>query len=408
MMATLLIANRIARQEALRDARTHGYNIGNLVAAPLVNARVRAQATGAAKELTDVMHNRMRDRSVTHIKVWDKSGMVIWSDEENLVGRHFPLAKDVKALFGTRNVTAEVSALTRAENAGEQKNSELLEVYAGTYDADAQPMVFEAYFSIDSMQSDQETIYRSYLPAIVAALLLFQVAVMPLALSLARQVERGAAERSRLARHALLASDLERRRIAQDLHDGVIQDLAGLSYAIPAIEAQLKDGPAAEKARETSGRVSQILARDVAALRSMITDLYPPDLEGPGFAAAIHGLARDAGEHATQVEVGLPPDLVIPVDTARLAYRVVREGLRNVSKHSGAAAASVQIRHESERLIVSVSDNGRGLPDGPPEQGHLGLRLLEDTVRDLGGQLTLRSGSSGGAVLEASFPFRLI
>ena len=169
MMATLLIANRIARQEALRDARTHGYNIGNLVAAPLVNAGVRAHATGAAKELTDVMHNRMRDGSVTHIKVWDKSGMVIWSDEKNLVGRRFPLTEDVKALFGTRNTTAEVSHLDKAENAGEQKSSELLEVYAGTYDADAQPMVFEAYFSIDSMQSDQETIYRSYLPAIVAA-----------------------------------------------------------------------------------------------------------------------------------------------------------------------------------------------------------------------------------------------
>ncbi len=408
MMATLVIANRIARHEALRDARSHGYAIGNLVAAPLVNAGVRAHAADAAKELTDVMHNRMRDGSVTHVKLWDKSGMVIWSDEQKLVGRRFPLAEDVKALFGTRDVTAELSSLSKAENVLEGNDTQLLEVYAGTYDADAQPMVFEAYFSIDSMRQDQDTIYRSYLPAIVAALLLFQLAVMPLALSLARQVERGAAERSRLTRHALLASDLERRRIAQDLHDGVIQDLAGLSYALPALGAPFADGPVGDRARETSSRVSQILTRDVAALRSMITDLYPPDLEGPGFAAAIQDLARAAAEQGTQVQVDLGPDLVLPVYPARLAYRVVREGLRNVSKHSGASAATVQIRRESDRVLVSVSDNGRGPSDKPPAKGHLGLRLLEDTMRDLDGQLTLRPAPSGGAVLEASFPFRLL
>lgn len=408
IVATLLIANRIARQEALRDAQSQAYNIGNLVAAPLVNARVRAHAAGAGKQLTDVMHNRMQDGSVTRVKMWDRTGMVIWSDEKKLVGRRFPLPADIMALFGTRNVTAEVSSLGKAENVLEQKDTQLLEVYAGTFDADAQPMVFEAYFSIDSMRHDQEAIFQNYLPAIVAALLLFQLAVMPLALSLARQVERGAAERSRLTRHALLASDLERRRIAQVLHDGVIQDLAGLSYALPALEAPFTDGPAAGMARETSRRVSQILARDVAALRSMITDLYPPDLAGPGLPAAIHDLASGAAEHGAQVEVDLSPDLVLPEYTARLAYRIVREGLRNVSKHSGASAATVQIRHESDRVLVSVSDNGRGLPEGPPAEGHLGLRLLEDTMRDLDGQLTLRSAPSGGAVLEASFPFRFI
>jgi signal transduction histidine kinase len=140
----------------------------------------------------------------------------------------------------------------------------------------------------------------------------------------------------------------------------------------------------------------------------MMTDIYPPDLEGPGFATAVQDLGRSMGERGVQVQVDLAPDLTVPLDAARLAYRVIREGLRNVAKHSRATATEVEVRRESELVVVSVSDNGRGIPDVQVAEGHLGLRLLEDTVRDLGGQMTLRPSPSGGALLEASFPARLV
>jgi signal transduction histidine kinase len=408
MVATLLLAQRIAKEEALRDARARAYAIGNLMAAPLVNSKVRSHAPGSGDELTAVMRNRMSDGSVTHVKLWTQDGEVLWSDEKELIGRRFPLTSDVKKLFGTKEATAEVSNLTKAENVGEQAHGELIEVYAGAPDADRKPMVFEAYFSSESMRQDQQAIFMGYLPIILAALVLFQIAVLPLALSLARRVERGLAERSSWMRHALLASDLERRRIAQDLHDGVIQDLAGLSYAMPTLEAEFAGDAAGLKARETSHRVSQILSRDVAALRSMITDIYPPDLDGPGFATAVQDLAHSAAERGVPVQVDLAADLSLSEDTARLVYRVVREGLRNITKHAQATAAQVEIRRESELVVVSVSDNGRGVKDTQVAEGHLGLRLLEDTVNDLGGQMTLRSSPSGGSVLEASFPVGLV
>ena len=413
ILTTILLASHIARGEALRDARVRGYAMANLMAAPLVNAQVRAHVPGASQELTSVLRNRMSDGSVIHIKLWSQDGEVLWSDEKKLVGHRFPLKDDVKDLFGTTKVTAELSDLSKAENAGERSLGELLEVYSGTRDANQKPMVFEAYFPADSMRKDERAIINGFLPIVIAALLLFQFAVLPMALSLARRVERGLAERSNWMRHALLASDLERRRVAQDLHDGVIQDLAGLCYAMPSLEAHFAhepvvDDPATRSARETSHRISQILSRDVAALRSMITDIYPPNLEGPGFATAVHDLARSAGEHGVHVRVDLPPDLTVPVDTARLAYRVIREGLRNVAKHAQATAAAVEVLRESGRIVVSVSDNGRGIQGTDVREGHLGLQLLEDTVRDLGGQMTLRASPEGGALLEASFPVKLI
>ena len=415
MVVTLFLAGQIARQEALREARSRGSAIGNLIAGPLVNAEVRAHVPGASVELTTVMRNRMRDGSVIHAKLWTRDGEVIWSDEKKLVGRQFPLVGDVKALFGTDKAIAELSNLSKSENEGERNLGELLEVYVGVHDADQTPLVFEAYFPTETMRQDEQAIYRGYLPVIFAALLLFQVAVLPMALSLARRVERGLVERSKLMRHALLASDLERRRISQELHDGVIQDLAGVCYAMPTLEAHFGDDftnraareTARETAHETAHEISQVLMHDVATLRGMITAVYPPDLDGPGFSHAVTELARIAGEHGVQVQVNMPPDLTAPPDAVRLAYRVVREGLRNSVKHAQATAAMVEVRQESGLMVVLVSDNGRGIDDAQAPMGHVGLRLLADTVRDFDGRITLRSSPFGGAVLEASFPVKL-
>lgn len=414
IVAIVMLAEQIAAQEALRDARVRGSNIGRLIAGPLVNARVRAHVPGASTELATVMQNRISDGSVIHVNVWDANGTVIWSDEKTVVGRTFPLADSVKGLFGTQLATAEISDFSTAEHQvtalypKEQEQGELIEVRAGTHDADQQPMVFQVYFSSIAMRADERAIIYGLLPIVIAALLLFQIAHLLMGASLAQRVERGLAERSRWMRHALLASDLERRRVAQDLHDGVIQDLAGVCYAMPTLDAHFADNPATPALRQTSQRVSEILRRDVAALRSMITDIYPPDLKGPGLAESIEDLARSMGEHGVQVRVEMTPHLSLPVDSARLAYRVVREGMRNTAKHAQATAAMVEVRRVSERIIVSVSDNGRGVQEGPVTEGHLGLRLLEDTVGDFGGQLTLMSAAAGGAVLEASFPVELI
>src|SRR5688572_30607515 len=219
----VLVANKIAHRQALGDAREQGAAIANRLAAPLVDRAVREKRPGAADDLNTVMRTRMADGSVRHVKLWDEAGRVIWSDEKNLVGRQFPMEADVAALFDTKAVTAELSDLSKEENEFEKSEGELLEVYAGTFDADGEPLVFEAYLTTEQMKSAAHTILVNLVPLILGALALFLVAVLPLAVSLGRRVERAQLDRSKMMRHALLASDLERRRIAQDLHDGVIQ-----------------------------------------------------------------------------------------------------------------------------------------------------------------------------------------
>jgi signal transduction histidine kinase len=401
-LGTLFIGGRIARDEALRDARIRGTGLARNIVAPLVNSAVRAHRPGAAKELNHILGNRMKDGSVAHIKLWSRSGEVIWSDETELVGRRFKLEEDERSLFGTDRSIAAVSDLDKAENVGERSEGELLEVYVGTRDKDNKPLLFEAYVSTDRMRQDAAAIVGGMLPPALGGLFAFQLAVLPMAISLARRVQRSQLERAKMMRHALIASDLERRRIAQDLHDGVIQDLAGIAYALPSVQAQLPDGPT--RARDTIARAGSILKRDVAALRSLLTDIYPPDLHGPGLAGAVHDLARSTGESGVSVAVVVAPDLRLPPDTARVCYRVVREGLRNVVKHARCTAARVELGVDGEQVTVRVSDDGQGVRTGAVPRGHLGLRLLEDTLLDLGGRLVLRPGERGGAILEAMVP----
>jgi signal transduction histidine kinase len=331
---------------------------------------------------------------------------VIWSDESDLTGRRYALPADVPPLFGTDDVIAEISEMDRPEDRAARDEGPLLEVFAGATDADGEPLVFEAHMSPERLDEEQTALLTELLPLALGALLVFQLTMLPLAMSLARRVERAQAERSDLLRRALLSSDLERRRIAQLLHDGVIQDLAGLSYALPTVSGKLPADPSADSARRTADHMSFILRRVVASLRSLLTDIYPPDLEGDGLTAALNELVQSAAESDVSVELDLSPGLGVPTETGRLVYRVVREGLRNVVRHSDAADAKVTVHKDGDDVTVRVADNGRGLVGerNGRERGHLGVKLLADTVGDVGGRLDLRAGESGGAVLEASFP----
>lgn len=407
----VLVANTIAKRQALAEARAQAAAIADRLAAPLVNRDVRERGLRAAQDLTTVMNTRMADGSVRHVKLWDESGRVIWSDEQDLVGQKFPMEDDVTELFNTEAATAELSDLSKEENQFEQSEGELLEVYAGTFDADGEPLVFEAYLTTEQMKSAAQTILVNLVPLILGALALFMLAVLPLAMSLARRVERAQLDRSKMMRHALLASDLERRRIAQDLHDGVIQDLAGLGYVLPTAQRELHEGGNLALARTTLDRATGMLQQDVVRLRSLLTDLYPPDLQGQGLVSAVGDLVQtitsDAGLDAT---VRIDPDLDVPVDAGRLAYRVVREGLRNVVKHAGASSVVVEVSREADDVVVRVADDGRGPVSAPgaTPRGHLGLRLLKDTLSDFGGRLDLEPGPRRGTSLLARFPVALI
>ena len=404
-VGAVVVGERIAKQWAIDDARLRGAAVANVIAGSLVDGKVREGNQEALGRLGAVLRNAMAHGGIEHVKLWTPEGKVLWSDEDAVVGRRFPLDPAVERLFGTEDVTAELSTLDKAEDTPERGEGELLEVYAGTADAGGAPLVVEAYLTTQQLRAQQRTLLVTLLALAVGMLLVYFLVVVPLAANLARRVERGQEHHATVLRRSLLATHRERLRIAHDLHDGVVQDLAGLRYAMPLVANQLPPTPDASLARQTVADAYTMLGTDIEALRSLIMDIHPPDLEGPGLAEAAQDLTTRVEAAGTTVDLDVPTDPDWSVGTSRLAYRVLQEGLRNVVAHSGASRAAVTVRREGDDVHVEVSDDGRGLDgNAEPEPGHVGLQLLRENLLDFGGSLTLRPREAGGTTLAATIP----
>ena len=414
-LGTLLVADRIARDRALEDARVQVGNIAERLAAPLITGDVRTGRAGASDALDTVMANRMGDGTLQRVKVWDEDGRVIWADADQLVGRVFEMKDEVSALFGTRDTYAEVSELDRAENVAEQSEEELLEVYAGAVASDGHPVVVEAYLPTRQMRDYAQAIVGTFVPLVVGTLLIFFIVVLPLAYSLARRVDAAQSERTKLVQHALRAADLERRRIAHDLHDGVIQDLSGIGYLLPTVGKEVNAGGDLVRAAALLEQATDVVHDDVAALRALMVDIYPPNLEGAGLREALTDLVTvEAVTSGLTAEVVIDPALDVPLDTGRLLYRVAREAVRNVVKHARATSVHLTVDapwHAARDIVrVVVRDDGVGPGDalGQTEEGHMGIQLAADTVADFGGRLDIRPHPDGGTVVDAWFPRVLV
>jgi signal transduction histidine kinase len=205
----------------------------------------------------------------------------------------------------------------------------------------------------------------------------------------------------------LAASSRERGNIARDLHDGVLQDLAGAAYALGAARraSTPHDGGDIHRMLDLS---SVALERAINSLRTLVVEISPPDLTAQGLTAALGDLAVRL-RSTCSIEVNLHVSLSEKVspDAAATVYRAARECLVNVAKHARASEVDVTLTQEDGLVRLAVTDNGLGMPTtarNGPANGHMGLALLTDAVRDLGGVLTTAPGTAGGTTVELILP----
>lgn len=398
------LSNRLAHREAMRGAEVRSRVIAHGVAAPLVDGGVRAGLAPSLDRLGSALLNRIRAGFVTHIIVWDEQSQVLWSDQSVLIGDSLELPSSAATLFGSQQSRTLGPGDHPPHPPGAFTATPLFVVYVGARDVNGDPFVFEAHFAREQLDKEAAAILGDLLPLALAALLAFQLAVLPMAYSLARKVERAHSQRSTILARSLAAWHYERRRLAQDLHDTVIQDLSAASYALPSVAAQLPDVESTRVARETAGRIGAILEQSLQYIRTMLTELLPAELSGDGLVAAIEHLALQAQERGVEVAIDVSPELDLQDAEAGLVYRVVREGLANVGRHSEARHASVQVRTRHGYIEVLVNDDGRGLTEVEPLEGHFGLRLLRDMCADVGGESELVDRPEGGASLRVLLP----
>jgi signal transduction histidine kinase len=407
----------VARDEALREARGLTTALARGVIQGRITDGVRAGDPAAIDALDRVVHERVlaagsgtasEGSSIVRVKLWAPDGRIIYSDARQLVGRRFALPDDLREALEDKKASADVSDLGRPENRFERGTGRLVEVYQPMTLADGTTVLLEAYHPASQINSASRRIEQSFLPVALALLVALALAQLPLAWFLARRVRAGERDRERLTRAGEDALESERRRIAAELHDGVVQDLAGVAYELQAVADRLPAGGDDAELGSALRRGAGVCRESMRALRSLLVDLYPSERREQGLDAGVEALARPLRDRGVDVAIDLQVDRALPSATAELVYRAAQEALRNVDRHAAARTARVALRENDGALTLVVEDDGRGMTgDNLREQhaaGHMGLALLADGVAARGGSLSIESEPGTGTRVQVSLP----
>jgi signal transduction histidine kinase len=356
--------------------------------------------------LDRAIRTRLLTNHVVRVKVWDADGRIVASDEGSLVGRRFTLPEDERNILGTDGVSAESSDLTRPENARERKFGHLLEVYVGTHTPSGTPLLFESYLRYETITASGNRMLIAFAPALVGGLLLLWLAQLPLALALERRLRRSRDRERELLVRAIESSDRVRRRIAADLHDSVVQDLAGSSMSLAALARVVRERGDTGLAEDLDVQAADLRQR-IRDLRTLVVAIAPRRLHDEGLAAALEDLASTVRARGieTHVEVASP----LPLDRAgeALLFRGAQEAVRNTIDHTVAEHVDIAVANGDGRVRLRVHDDGAGFdPVVPPGDGstHLGLALLADLAVDAGGELAVESAPGAGTTVVLEVP----
>ncbi len=224
---------------------------------------------------------------------------------------------------------------------------------------------------------------------------------------LARTQKELKALAARLARN----SEQERQYVATELHDGVIQALTGMRFAL-ATAIRETSQPQDAKLREVASQTEQGLVAASEQLRNIIAGLRPPMLEHFGLIAAVRHLGESIAEQqGVVVDVTEGAGVESPsADVALAVFRIVQEALSNIAKHAQAGRVSIDLQMNDNQLTVCITDNGVGFdPEGATaidgeRSERLGLVTMSERASAVGGSLSIASKIGEGTQVCLTVP----
>jgi len=210
----------------------------------------------------------------------------------------------------------------------------------------------------------------------------------------------------RVARDALRrvveGQELERRRLARELHDETGQALTSILLGLKRVE----EAKSREEARDVAVGLREQIVQTLQSVRRLAVELRPQALDDFGLAPALERLGEAFAEGS-----GITVDVQANLDSGRLPaevetalYRIVQEALTNVAKHAGASRVSVVVTRREGVVMAVVEDDGQGFGAGGGEGGGLGLVGMKERVGLLGGRLAIESTEGAGTTIVAEVP----
>ncbi len=405
-----LAARRLAEREAVNDAANTADVLAEALVQPALTDALVSGDPGARAVFDRVVRAGVLSDTVVRVKIWSPAGEVLYADQPELVGRVFPLDPEEREVLASPRTVAEISDLSRPENALDRAiGDKLVEVYRPVWSPSGQEALFEIYTPYDQVSTRTTQLWRGFAGVTLSSLLLFVVLVAPLVWHLLSRTRTAQRQRETLLERAVDASETERRRIAGSLHDGPVQDLAATSFVIAGATARAEAEGRVALAGELRG-ASASVRTSIRALRSLLVDIYPPTLARAGLAVALTDLAQTVRAPGLEVQVDPVSDegLHLQPDRERLVYRVAQETLRNAARHATPCTVRVRVRRVHDEVVLDVADDGRGFDAASaladPEHGHFGLQVLAELADEEGATLQVASRPGEGTHWRLSVP----
>ncbi|GAA2150939.1 hypothetical protein GCM10009844_32490 [Nocardioides koreensis] len=400
VVGTGFLADRAASSEATAEARGTTRVIARSVAQPVVTDELLAGRAGTIDRFDRKVLKRLLVGDIVHVVIWSRSGRIVYSDEIALIGRRLHLDADQERVLDHGGTGS-----ARSDESGNQvipadaETGKVLRTFTRIETPRRhKALLFEAYSSLDEVESRRQEIYSSFRWITVGPLLLLIVVVTLILRVLTGQLTRAGKEREQLLRSAIDASDAERRRIARDLHDGVVQDLAGTAFSLSALS---RDPATDGKTRSSLQGAARSLREGLKSLRSLLVEIHPPELRAESLPAALADLTAPAGASGIQASVSVEGAETATDERAALVWRVAQEAVRNALRHSAASTLAVTVRGDGRHLTLEVVDDGVGFdPTRVRDSEHFGLRGLRSLVAEAGGTLEVRSSPHEGTTVR--------
>jgi two-component system CheB/CheR fusion protein len=214
-------------------------------------------------------------------------------------------------------------------------------------------------------------------------------------------IHRDLTERKQLERDVVETASLEQRRIGQDLHDSVAQELTALNMVARDLAETLQTDPA--KTSQLVDRMDQGLQRAQRELRTVLRGLLPVAVDSAGLMASLADLAGRTQQEGKVNCVFDCPEIVSVAEnlTATQLYLIAQEAVYNAVKHAQARTVRITLQADGG-LILTVQDDGIGMPDRPAENEGLGVRIMRNRAAIIGAKLTIAAAEPSGTVVSCS------
>lgn len=208
-------------------------------------------------------------------------------------------------------------------------------------------------------------------------------------------------ELKRSRQSLVTAREDERRRLRRDLHDGLGPEIAAFSFRVATARHLLRNDP--DQADSILLELQNEIRNAVDLIRQIVHNLRPPVLDEYGLGEAVGALVRTSQREDLRIKLNIPSPLPMfdaAVEVA--AYRIIQEGLANITRHARASQVSLSLLLQEYKLIVIIEDNGIGLPS--IRRPGVGLTSMRERVEELGGSFFMSGREEGGTLIRAELP----